>query len=640
MSSTLDIIIVNWNAGSLLQDCLHSIEGTTQTGFKIRQVVIVDNGSTDGSLDGLEFTDLPLKIIKNTDNKGFAAACNQGAQGSRADYLLFLNPDTRLFADSLSVPLAFMEVAQNQSVGICGIQLIDEYEEVSRSCARFPTPRMFYSKIFGLDRLFPGFFKSHFMEEWGHDENREVDHVIGAFFLVRRHLFEQLNGFDERFFVYLEDLDLSLRAKKLGWSSYYLADAQAYHKGGGTSAQVKARRLFYSLRSRALYGYKHFTPTQATLLLVSTLCFEPLTRLVFSLLRGAFKSTAETLSGYLMLYRALPGIMTAIARKLGTASQPLRQHGCQHPCPILLINLTKLNFKPMNSNLRPSPISLTHQHLFSCLNTLMPEDAQAIRILDAGCGDGKLMSFIHNSLKFTHPNLSVEIYGFDVVDHGVQTSGFLNETIAALSSDIPAIDWSERIKFLRIGDPWGFPDNSFDIVLSNQVFEHVHDKPFFFSEAYRVLRDGGYAVHLAPLVHYIYEGHLHLPWVHRIRSHDFLYSYISFMSLLGFGKYRSHNKITGITRSEFSKRHADYVYFWTNYSSESEMLNLARTAKFRASFRFSADFYFLKLRQLFRLPYKANYKASRSALFDSLAIKFLRYLSSVTFVCEKRNTYK
>ena len=311
----IDIVLVNWNAGSLLRDCVHSFEEARLKGFSLGQVVIVDNGSTDGSLDEWAFSDLPLKIIKNIDNKGFGAACNQGAQGSHADYLLFLNPDTRLFADSLSVPLAFMEAAQNQSVGICGIQLIDEHEEISRSCARFPTSRMFLSKIFGLDRLFPGLFQSHFMEEWGHEENREVDHVIGAFFLVRRHLFEQLDGFDKRFFVYLEDLDFSLRAKESGWASYYLADARAYHKGGGTSEQVKARRLFYSLRSRILYGYKHFTPTQATLLLVSTLCFEPLTRLSFNLFQGAFKSASETISGYLMLYRALPEIMKVALKR-------------------------------------------------------------------------------------------------------------------------------------------------------------------------------------------------------------------------------------------------------------------------------------------------------------------------------------
>lgn len=312
---SLDIVIVNWNAGSLLRDCVHSIGEARQDGFSLDRVVVVDNGSTDGSLDGLDSTSLPLWIIRNRDNLGFAAACNQGAHDSRADYLLFLNPDTRLFADSLAVPITFMEAEANQSVGICGIQLVDERGVVGRSCARFPTPRMFLSKIFGLDRLFPGFFQSHFMEEWGHSENREVDHVIGAFFLLRRQLFEQLNGFDQRFFVYLEDLDFSFRAEKAGWSSFYLADAQAFHKGGGTSEQVKAKRLFYSLRSRILYGYKHFTPIQATLLLASTLCFEPLTRLAFNLLHGAFKSAGETISGYLLLYRALPGILTTMLKR-------------------------------------------------------------------------------------------------------------------------------------------------------------------------------------------------------------------------------------------------------------------------------------------------------------------------------------
>ena len=314
MSALVDIIIVNWNAGVLLRDCLQSIEEARREGYEFGRVVIVDNASTDGSLDGLASAALPLQIVRNAENKGFAAACNQGAQGSHADYLLFLNPDTRLFADSLAKPLAFMEAAQNQAVGICGIQRIDARGEVSRSCARFPTPGMFYSKTFGLDKLFPGFFPSHFMGEWRHEESSAVDHVIGAFFFVRRRLFERLDGFDERFFVYLEDLDFSRRASLSGWGSYYLADAQAYHKGGGTSDQVKARRLFYSLRSRILYGYKHFSRGQATLLLLATLLLEPLSRLAHNALRGSFKDARETLGGYRMLYGALPE-MIAVVRK-------------------------------------------------------------------------------------------------------------------------------------------------------------------------------------------------------------------------------------------------------------------------------------------------------------------------------------
>ena len=310
MSVLVDIVIVNWNAGLLLRQCLESIV-IDRDGFVLDRVIVVDNASSDGSLDGLEKISLPLTLIRNPENKGFAAACNQGAQGSRADYLLFLNPDTRLFADSLSVPLAFMEAPPNKTVGICGIQLLDDSGNVSRSCARFPTPAMFYSRILGLARLFPGYFSDHFMAEWGHDENREVDHVIGAFYMVRRRLFEQLGGFDERFFVYLEDIDFSYRAKKSGWKSYYLAETQAYHKGGGTSEQIKAKRLFYSLRSRIRYGYKHFSRSQATMLLLATLLLEPLTRLALNALQGSYKDARETISGYRMLYSALPKMFAA-----------------------------------------------------------------------------------------------------------------------------------------------------------------------------------------------------------------------------------------------------------------------------------------------------------------------------------------
>jgi GT2 family glycosyltransferase len=144
------------------------------------------------------------------------------------------------------------------------------------------------------------------MTAWDHAENRQVDHVIGAFFLVRRSLFESLGGFDTRFFVYLEDVDFSLRASHAGWSSFYLAEAQAYHKGGGTSEQVKATRLFYALRSRILYGYKHFRWTAATGILLTTLLLEPFVRLGFAIMRGTMTEVRETLQAYCLLWSTFP----------------------------------------------------------------------------------------------------------------------------------------------------------------------------------------------------------------------------------------------------------------------------------------------------------------------------------------------
>lgn len=300
--NSLDIIIVNWNAGKQLKDCLLSVIESKIDFFDLLRVIVVDNASCDNSLEGLRKLNLPLKIIKNDVNRGFAAACNQGAKGSTADYLLFLNPDTRLFIDSLEKSIEYMGKAENQAVGILGIQLLDESGQVARTCARFPSIKHFLVKIFGLDRLFSVFFRSHFMFEWDHGSTREVDHVIGAFFLVRRYLFEKVSGFDERFFVYLEDMDFSLRTSREGYKSVFLASVQAFHKGGGTSEQVKAKRLFYSLRSRILYAYKNFNKSSAVLLTLSTLLIEPVSRILFGTIRLSLIEVLETIKAYRMLY--------------------------------------------------------------------------------------------------------------------------------------------------------------------------------------------------------------------------------------------------------------------------------------------------------------------------------------------------
>jgi GT2 family glycosyltransferase len=307
---SVDIIIVNWNAGDQLRTCLSSIP-SGDASYVIVRVVIVDNASSDASLNGLDSLGLPLTIIRNTSNRGFGAACNQGVADSTADYLLFLNPDTRLDATSLSRPISYMEDVRNSEVGVCGIRLIDDLGTACRTCTRLPTPRHFFSQMVGLDKLLPRRFPSHFMNEWDHTNSQDVDHVIGAFYLIRTPLFQQLNGFDERFFVYLEDLDLSWRVRKAGHRIHFLAEAQAYHKGGGTSDQVKAARLFYSLRSRNLFGYKHFHWMTATLLMTGTLLIEPFARIAHAAAKRSPAGIQETLSGYASLWAAWPPWKTA-----------------------------------------------------------------------------------------------------------------------------------------------------------------------------------------------------------------------------------------------------------------------------------------------------------------------------------------
>src|SRR5438876_3096585 len=142
MTASLDIIIVNWNSGGALRDCLLSMGNTSRSDLNLARVVVVDNGSTDGSLDATHNAGLPLTVIHNPENRGFAAACNQGAKESKAEYLLFLNPDTRLFRDTLSKPIQFMQQPENAHIGICGVRQVDDLGITTLSCARFPSVRI------------------------------------------------------------------------------------------------------------------------------------------------------------------------------------------------------------------------------------------------------------------------------------------------------------------------------------------------------------------------------------------------------------------------------------------------------------------------------------------------------------------
>lgn len=301
----VDIVIVNWNAGLQLERCIASIAAARRAYFSIDRVVVVDNASTDGSIATLQPHGLPLIVISNPTNRGFAAACNQAAKNSRASYLLFLNPDVVVGPESLDAPISFMEDAANLQVAACGVQLIDDQGEVARSCSRFPTARHIYTHILGLNHIFPGRFHDNFMTHWDHRETSSVDVVIGAFLLLRREVFERVSGFDERFFIYLEDVDLLHAIHRAGWQTYYLTTAKAYHKGGGCSRQAKAMRLFFSLRSRLVYCRKHFERPSVAGVVLATLLVEPFARIGYSASRAAPREIAEILKAYAMLWRWL-----------------------------------------------------------------------------------------------------------------------------------------------------------------------------------------------------------------------------------------------------------------------------------------------------------------------------------------------
>ena len=300
MLPLVDVVVVNWNAGRQLGECLAAVRSSAQARHRLGQLVVVDNASTDNSL-ALPAATAPDLVIRNDLNRGFAAACNQGARAGTSPYLLFLNPDTRVDRDALDNAIAHLEAATASHIGILGARLYDEGGTVAKTSARFPTSWTMVARSLGLDRT--RIVRGYLMTDWAHDDTRMVDHVIGAFYLVRRAVFESLSGFDERYFVYLEDLDFSCRAHRAGWRTLYAADVKVFHKGGGTSEQVRGRRLAYALRSRIAYSRRHFTIPGAAAVLVTTLVAEPIIRLGWGLLRRAPGEVSETLEAFQLIWR-------------------------------------------------------------------------------------------------------------------------------------------------------------------------------------------------------------------------------------------------------------------------------------------------------------------------------------------------
>lgn len=298
---SLDVIVVNWNSGGALGRCLASLPGALGPPCVLERAVVVDNASTDGSHLSLPDTPFPVTTLCGGANIGFGAACNEGARGSAADYLLFLNPDVELGTGSIAAAVCFMDQGRNSRVGICGVKMFDSSGATTTSAARFPKPSTYLAEAFGLHRLAPRLIPPRLLQPWELSRSGPVEQVVGAFFLIRRSLFLELGGFDESYFLYYEEVDLSRRALAAGFTSYYLAEAGAQHEGGVSSRKIPARRLYYSLSSRLLYSRRYFSPLGHRLVWLTTLTLEPVTRLVHAFLPGSAYTARDVLEAYYLL---------------------------------------------------------------------------------------------------------------------------------------------------------------------------------------------------------------------------------------------------------------------------------------------------------------------------------------------------
>jgi GT2 family glycosyltransferase len=253
----LSVIIVNYNAGVFIRQCLESVEAFL--GNVRHEVCVVDNASTDGS-STLVAEEFPrIRLIANKWNHGFAAALNQGLRQTHGEYVLWLNPDSRLLNEGMPGLLHYLD--NNPRVGIVGPLVLDLDGGVQLSCRSFPSYRTyFFQRHAVLTRCFPNnrFSSEYLCKALDRTKISDVDWVSGACLLHRRELIEDIGSLDERFFMYCEDVDFCLRARQRGWIVRYYPGFQVLHHIGGSSRTVAVRMVVERHRSIWRYYAKHF----------------------------------------------------------------------------------------------------------------------------------------------------------------------------------------------------------------------------------------------------------------------------------------------------------------------------------------------------------------------------------------------
>ncbi len=267
----LSIIIVNYNVKYFLHLCLQSVKSAIG---KIEvEVFVVDNNSTDGSVEMVRQVFPWVKVIANTNNLGFGVANNQAITLAVGKYILLQNPDTVVAEDTYSRIIDFMDL--KPEAGGLGVKMIDGVGKFLPESKRgLPTPEVAFYKIFGLSVLFP---KSRIFGKYhlGFLDNREmhaVDVLSGAFMLMRKEVLDKVGSFDEQFFMYGEDIDLSYRISEAGYKIYYYPGTTIIHYKGESTKKGSLNYVFVFYKAMIIFARKHFASQKAALfsLLINT----------------------------------------------------------------------------------------------------------------------------------------------------------------------------------------------------------------------------------------------------------------------------------------------------------------------------------------------------------------------------------
>ena len=252
----LSIIIVNFNVKYFLEQALYSI---LKSGHNLKiEIIVIDNNSTDGSRKYLTPKFPTVKFIWNNHNPGFATSCNMGLDIASGECILFLNPDTIIPEECFNKCLKFIK--SKPKCGALGVKMIDGSGSFLKESKRgFPGASASFFRLSGLTFLFPKskIISAYYAGHLSRDAVNEIDIVAGAFFMVKRSILNKTGGFDSRFFMYGEDIDLSYRIKLAGFKNYYFPEISIIHfKGESTKKSKTYNNIFYG--AMHLFVNKHF----------------------------------------------------------------------------------------------------------------------------------------------------------------------------------------------------------------------------------------------------------------------------------------------------------------------------------------------------------------------------------------------
>lgn len=248
----LSVIVVNWNVRDLLARCLSSVQRSLAGVDYIFELIVVDNASSDGSVEMVRTTFPDVRLLTLDENRGYTGGVNAGLTAANGEYILILNPDTEAVDGAVPYLVDFLD--SHPAVGAVGPTLL--YPDGTRQSSRrrfHPLPVLFFEDT-PLDPLIQPWKRRFFVADRSPENEQPVGWVVGAVVGIRREVIETVGGMDDEFFMYFEEVDWQRRMKDAGWSIWYVPDAVFHHHEGASSGQVVARRHLRYARSRIRYA--------------------------------------------------------------------------------------------------------------------------------------------------------------------------------------------------------------------------------------------------------------------------------------------------------------------------------------------------------------------------------------------------